>query len=310
MLIHGNLFKPQADPENQKRLFADMVELVEVEVHSFCNRACWFCPNSFIDRNSGVKLLDENVYRRLLSDLGRIGYSGQISYSRYNEPFAHESFFESLKQAAVEVPLAKLITNTNGDYLDFDVMSKAERAGLRELNIQIYFERIDVITTKLLTIRKEEIRKKFGFIDFASTGKDSLTGRHKDMKVNVVCHNFTKQGVDRCDLSVRNHPVKRLCPCYLPLSKVYIDYTGYVVPCCNIRSDYEKHTPFILGRLEDVEGSLFRIFSGDRASKWRRKLAVFGDKKYPCKHCTFAMTKSTPESREKSKEIAQQFGKE
>ena len=36
--------------------------MVEVEVHSYCNRVCWFCPNSFIDRKTKTYYLNENLY--------------------------------------------------------------------------------------------------------------------------------------------------------------------------------------------------------------------------------------------------------
>ena len=32
------------------------IRLVEIEIFSFCNRKCLFCPNSFIDRHSIICL--------------------------------------------------------------------------------------------------------------------------------------------------------------------------------------------------------------------------------------------------------------
>ena len=35
---------------NNKDLFKKHLKLIEIEVFSFCNRKCWYCPNSYIDR--------------------------------------------------------------------------------------------------------------------------------------------------------------------------------------------------------------------------------------------------------------------
>src|SRR5690349_4643456 len=113
------------DSARQRALFARLVGMVEIEVHSYCNRTCWFCPNSYIDRRSTTKLMDEGVYLRLMRDLREIGFSGVIAYSRYNEPFGHEVFFERLAQAHEALPGATLHTNTNSDYLTDETLARA-----------------------------------------------------------------------------------------------------------------------------------------------------------------------------------------
>src|SRR2546423_3766286 len=127
-----------SDPARQKALFARLVGMVEIEVHSYCNRTCWFCPNSYIDRRSTTKLMDEDVYLRLMGDLREIGFAGVIAYSRYNEPFGHDVFFDRLKQAHEHLPRATLHTNTNSDYLTDETLARAYQCGLRSLNCQIY----------------------------------------------------------------------------------------------------------------------------------------------------------------------------
>ena len=71
-----------------KELFKKQLRLIEIEIFSYCNRKCWFCPNSFIDRISDNKIMAEETYLDLLSQLQQIDYSGELTYSRYNEPTA------------------------------------------------------------------------------------------------------------------------------------------------------------------------------------------------------------------------------
>ena len=56
-ILPETLFSERTDLEEVKRLFSNHVRSVEIENHSFCNRTCWFCPNSFIDRRTENTLL-------------------------------------------------------------------------------------------------------------------------------------------------------------------------------------------------------------------------------------------------------------
>ena len=51
-------------------------------------------------------------------------------------------------------------------------------------------------------------------------------------------------------------------PCFEPTHFVGVDYTGQVVPCCNIRHDVESHEPFVLGDLNHTHlGKFWRAIS-------------------------------------------------
>ena len=112
--------------------------MVEIEVFSLCNRTCWFCPNSYIDRRSENKLMNEGLYSKILGNLQEIGYNGTISYSRYNEPLADPIIFDRIKQARDTVPKELLHFNTNGDFFNKEILQKLYDVGLRSLNIQVY----------------------------------------------------------------------------------------------------------------------------------------------------------------------------
>ena len=68
----------------KKRVFKENVCWVEIGISSFCNRKCWFCPNSIIDRNSCNIELNENLFLKLLSELREIkeGMSGSLLIGR------------------------------------------------------------------------------------------------------------------------------------------------------------------------------------------------------------------------------------
>ena len=71
-------------PPTNKTIFKKNLKMIEIETFSYCNRKCWFCPNSFIDRISDNKIMPEDVYLDLIDQLAEVDYSGEITYSRYN----------------------------------------------------------------------------------------------------------------------------------------------------------------------------------------------------------------------------------
>ena len=93
------------------------IKLIEIELFSFCNRECSFCPNSFIDRHTNNKLLDVEVFKKIINELAKFNYSNYISFSRYNEPLSHRDILEDrIKYVRKVLPDTKLVMNTNGDY--------------------------------------------------------------------------------------------------------------------------------------------------------------------------------------------------
>ena len=86
----------------------DDFTFIEIEIFSYCNRKCWFCPNSFIDRKSENLIMPEEKYLSILQQLKDMNFEGEIAYSRYNEPLSHkDNFIKRLEQAREYLPKAK-----------------------------------------------------------------------------------------------------------------------------------------------------------------------------------------------------------
>jgi len=276
--------EPQPDPDFQRELFSKGVVFVELEVHSYCNRKCWFCPNSFIDRQSQVRTLDELVYLQILRDLAEINYEAGIGFSGYSEPFSQLIFFKRLNQASEILPSANLHANTNGDYLNEDTLRMADDAGLCCLYVQLYFDRGEEYTQKAIEEKMHELQRRIPFVKFHEAG-NCWFGLYGHIVLKVYASNFRKMGQNRCDLPICNNLV-RIKSCLEPMKFVSVRHNSCVVPCCDIRSDYEKHKAFILGKVDSEPGSLFRIYAGAKAATWRKRLMTDKPKEYPCRKCT------------------------
>lgn len=257
------------------------IRLVEIEVHSFCNRKCSWCPNSFIDRKSKTEYLDESVYLQLLEDLSLVEYSGRISFSRYNEPFADNVIYKRLKQARETLPKALLHTNSNGDYLTREALERAGESGLHNIAIQIYLR----WPYQTVLNRANELMNQIG-VELQLLDNGVFEAKIKTLTVSVYHRDFSKDGVNRCGLLV-SPEIERQKPCMIPQTDIYVDYNGSVIPCCNVRSDYEPHKELILGNLH--ENRIFEIWQSEKARKWRELVSSKGEKPYPCNTCSFGV---------------------
>ena len=259
---------------------------IEIELFNYCNRTCWFCPNSFLDRKTSKEYMSEETYLRLLQELKENSFTGKISYSRYNEPFADSIFFERLKQAREIFPDGELHTNTNGDYLNPSILKTAEQSGLNSVNIQLYpqeeYNRKEIFQVYERLSTKCDISARL-----VVNRADRLEwhGKLDTMKVKFVGRNFEVNGTDRGGSLDRLRGKIRTKPCFRPSKDIYIDWNGNVMPCCNLRSDYSEHEWYILGNINHT--SLVNCLFNDHAKSFREEMLTDCAKKGACRTCVF-----------------------
>jgi Radical SAM superfamily/Iron-sulfur cluster-binding domain len=293
-------FRPIQGRREAIRLFRESVSMVEVEVFSYCNRRCWFCPNSLIDRQSKTEYMAEDLYLRILDQLAEADYRQMVSYSRYNEPLADRIILRRIEQATRRLPGAVLHTNTNGDYLTPQYLGELADAGLRSLNIQVYLgndDRYDHerMRTKLLrTLDQLQLN--------ASVVRDEpgvwleATTESCGIRMRIYARNFELNGCNRGESVPIQIAYRRTSPCLSPFHHVYIDFNGKVMPCCNLRSDVPGHDNAIVDDL-NTANDLFLVYAGETMAAWRRSLIGFDRKSGHCSSCSFVTYDDTAEHR-------------
>lgn len=285
-------------PDAAAALFKRSVRMVEIEVFSYCNRKCWFCPNATVDRIGANHHMPEAMYASVIEQLASIDYAGTISYSRYNEPLADEVIFERIALASARLPRARLHTNTNGDYMKPDTLARLHDAGLRGLNIQLYLannERYDHEKTKA---RAAQTLRRIGMTGTVVRDEPGewfeMTLAFRDMTIRLYGRNFERNGTSRGDTVDIHRDYVRTSPCLMPFNSVYIDYNGSLVPCCNLRSDIPEHADTVIGSLA-TEPSLFLLYTGRLAASFRHSLLSAKAKGGVCANCKFALEDVTPQ---------------
>lgn len=299
-MVRAEHFQRLSDPAQARQLFKRSVTNVEIETSSYCNRVCRFCPNSFIDRRSRHDHMSERIYGAILADLASIDFDGEISYSRYNEPLAERTILDRLRQARHALPKARLASHTNGDYLDRPYLDDLHDAGLDALHIQIYPVGGEAVEPDTALRRMADTAQKLGLplIRRATQPGVLMQGRflYKRMDITITARNFDVSGCRRGNLVDAGGRFQRLSPCPVVFGSLYVDWTGAVVPCCNIRSDAPEHESYVIGTV-GRESGIFSLFADSDLVDWRRHLAGWGEKAAPCDQCRFALVPDTAANR-------------
>lgn len=92
--------------------------VVEIEVNSRCNRRCGYCPNSLPERPSVDNFMNVELFKKIVRDLARVGFSGRLSFHFFNEPLVRRDLEDLVEWARPRLPLAYFLLYTNGDLLD------------------------------------------------------------------------------------------------------------------------------------------------------------------------------------------------
>lgn len=308
VIILDDHFRYLSDRQRAMALFKASVHWVEIEIHSYCNRTCAFCGNAFLDRRSHKTVMDPAVYSKIMDDLASIEFAGTIRYSGYNETTADRPLFLTrLGEARAKLPNARLKVYSNGDYLDADYIRAMRDAGLNSLSVMAYLNKGQEPTAanflNIIVPRLIKLGLPWKFVE-CNSAEVEVPG----LKITYWFEDFLKTGTYRGGSLTTGDIIDRKSPCTIPVRAVYVDYDGSMVPCCDIRSDFEKHKDFIVYKLT-TENSIFEGYANSKLVEWRRDLTRFGEKRFPCNGCSYATYPETPEMQKMFKIISESADK-
>jgi len=147
--------------------------LVEIEINSHCNLTCSYCPNSVAQRIEQGDM-DPEVFKKIIQQLKKYNYSGQMAFEFYNEPLLCTHIDEFIKEAKTHLPEMTLILYSNG----------------MKINSKERFEELVSLGVDKFIITKHEEVKKLALDDFYSELSESqkaiisLKGHDEIIKYN------------------------------------------------------------------------------------------------------------------------------
>lgn len=265
---------------------------IDIELQSFCNRKCDWCPNKEFDRTFKEEMSDK-TFECLLIMLKESNYGifknnhiPIFSFLGYQECFSNVEYFSKrLNEIKKVFNNAIYVTNSNGDYLNKDNLQKVK---LNSLSIQDYDNKGFIYWYK-----KFQEFEVFNINYNIENGV--LFGNHYTIEnINVVLNWANKIKLenrggyfkhnDLPNMNWLNNMDIRTQSCPEAEYFLTISYDGSVMPCCHMRPDNPEHKDYILGNIQDT--SLLDIYYSEKAEQFREKMRIDnGEYPEPCKYC-------------------------
>ena len=290
-LIDPLFFKEALNAPEKRTLFKNNVEIVYLELNSGCNRKCWMCPNSIIDRSSSNIKLPREVLIKVLSELQEIDYDCDITLSAFNEPMLDDDLDDNIRLIRSYLPNAPLHFNTNGDYLSKKRLEELEVLGLDFLPVSLYIDTIDVLWNYQDSVSAiENATKKLGLsIEAITEQNDVITTcvcYYKTLPVIFRCANHRIVASDRGGSIPAEAPVMRLKKanriCDRFFTNFTVNYDGSVTHCSNLYPDYIPHSEYKDFGVKN--NSIFDLFTSEKWTK-NRKLHIGDVSQLVCNTC-------------------------
>ena len=242
---------------------------IEFSICGLCNRECVFCPR--VDPKvypNVAEFLSLELYRKVLTDLKDIDYTGGLSYSGFSEPFYHKQLVEFVGSSKEILPRCRVEIVTNGDFVKAQKLRSLFDAGLNTLLISMY-DGPEQIPHFQAIIREAEVdpervilRKRY--LPLGEQYGINLTNRAGMVILKEV------------EVAPLKEPMNHRC--YYTHYRMMVDHTGEVLLCPH---DWGKK--LIVGNVRDQH--IVDIWTGKILTPVRQRLAAADRRFAPCNVC-------------------------
>lgn len=242
---------------------------IEFSICGLCNRRCVFCPRVDPAVYPNVaEYLSLDLYRKVLTDLKDIDYSGGLSYSGFSEPFYHKQIVDFVASSKEILPRCRVEIVTDGDFLKAQKLRAIFGAGLDTLLISMYdgpeqiphFEAM--ITEAGVDPNRVILRKRY-------LPPEEQFGINLTNRAGMVT-------IKEASVAPLKEPMNH--PCYYTHYRMMVDHTGEVLLCPH---DWGKK--LIVGNVRRQH--VVDIWIGEVLSRVRQRLGE-GDRRFaPCNVC-------------------------
>lgn len=264
-------------------------DFVEVEIGTYCNRVCSWCPNGWHARGKDTRFMDDRVWRAVVDDLSRHRYRGRFAFHNYNEPLADPHLDDKIADARARMKHATLVLYTNGDFLDAARVRSLEALGVDQVNVTLYPKNDDAFAppdasaiarflARIDVQRGVRADKRSKLVHVARVRRMRLVvrvpriERYGDRAGSVGLVRLTKKSA-------------RTEPCLLPQQAAAIDVDGNLKLCCHV---YDASAD-PRGRVTSVRDGFVRAWRSLAMQRVRDRLAASDFAGLPCATCHHTM---------------------
>jgi len=281
-MLPEDLFTADISLDRTKELYKDHVMVTEIENHNYCNRTCWFCPNSFLDRLSTNIIMSDNVFNKILNGLKEIDYQNVVLWSYYHEPLANDSIFERIHKMREALPKAFLKIFTNGDYLNPEKIQCLKDAGLDRMRVSLYLPDGQEQNKEVIEAELNKFEKRTGLVC------RQITPGYYELDLapfaaTLYTPDYYSNYMSSRAGSLKVEKPNRTAVCLRPVTHVVVDYKGNSMLCCETRADVPSHKKAVFGNLNDDDFGLFEFYRSMASA--RKHLIQTGEKGGVCSKC-------------------------
>ncbi|WP_297204175.1 radical SAM protein [uncultured Brachyspira sp.] len=109
---------------------------VSLEISSYCNRKCHYCPNK--DNETPKEFMSWDIFKHSVEELKNINYTGIFQYHLFNEPLYDERLVELVKYTSLHLPKVIQVLISNGDLLTIEKASELSDAGINKFVVTVH----------------------------------------------------------------------------------------------------------------------------------------------------------------------------
>jgi MoaA/NifB/PqqE/SkfB family radical SAM enzyme len=213
--------------EYRKKQYFDVIDnkkygklkgLVSVEINptELCNRKCGFCPRSekggYPNRNLH---LSKEIIVKVVEELLINDFRGIIHFSGFGEPLLNPDVVDYIKYIKTCAPHITVEMNTNGDKLCMKTLT----------DLRDYIDTI-IIDCYDGEEQKKRLQELLSSVNFTKYIIRELWSGDEMINSNY----FNNRGGSMQGIGNEYKDDKR---CFIPFYKLYIDWNGDVLLCCN-----------------------------------------------------------------------------
>lgn len=240
----------QTDIDKEK-IPMNALQSITINPTELCNRTCHFCPRSnpkiYPNRNIHI---NEDTVKRISDELKINNYSNRLGWSGNGEPLLTENIFNFIKIISDKNPQLKVHEIiTNGDKLNYEIIQKLYDSGINHIIVSLYDG--DEQLNKFIDYFKNIDEKKYTLRkSYYTDENNSFTNRGGSINYNTNL--------------LESHKNNK---CYIPFYKLFLDYNGDVLICCEDWLRLSKN------KLNINKNSLEEIWNSSFLNNYRNKLA-------------------------------------
>lgn len=121
-----------------------------IQTNNICTKKCHFCLFGMPDVKIDNAVMSDELFKKIVDELGKLNYAGRISLFEINEPLTDKRITSMVKYVKTHVPQSWQLLVTNGDLLTSSLATELVEAGVDYLVINSYAISNYIQTKKML----------------------------------------------------------------------------------------------------------------------------------------------------------------